>query len=545
MLERSGAPFVITHRGLKTRLPRHNVELVPLDDDERVLQGQRQDNPSVSVPADTIAYIIYTSGSTGQPKGVCGTHRASLNRFLWMSRTYPFARDEVTCQKTSLSFVDSIWEIFGPALNGVSVVIVPDETVTNLERFIRILAHHGITRIVLVPSYLRLLLDHCEDLQSIVPKLTWCVTSGEVLPPDLAQRFHQKLPRVRLLNLYGSSEVAGDVTYFEVTESDGTSSIPIGRPIANTHIYLLDCHQKPVPVGASGEIHVAGDSLGSGYWRDPELTAERFVPNPFSVEADARLFKTGDLGRYRTDGVIEYLGRADAQIKIRGVRIEPGEIESALKSHPLVRDAVVIASGHLGEDARLIAYVIRQDHRTPPSIELRHHVRTVLPEYMVPSAIFVIDSLPLLPNGKVDRLCMLRSGQPETASEAVLVEPRNSTEESLVQIWREVLSVSRVSIDDNFFELGGHSLLGIRVFSRIRKVFQVELPLKALFNQPTISGLALEIEKAHRNGMVLREPLVSNVSSRRNKAQLLAKLDKLSAEEIDDLLNKVIGGKGN
>ena len=538
MLEHSGAPFIITHRGLKNRLPAHDLQVVALDADESILSRQNHENPAIPVPADAVAYIMYTSGSTGRPKGVCGTHRGSLNRFSWMSRTYPFASGEVTCQKTSLSFVDSIWEIFGPALDGVCVIIIPDEIVTSPESFVRVLAQHGVTRLVVVPSYLRLFLDAHDDLRSALPELRWCVASGEVLPPDVAQRFLQKLPGVRLLNLYGSSEVAADVTYFEVT-SGGLTSIPIGRPIANTQIYVLDRHLQPVPVGAPGEIHVGGDSLSHGYWNAPELTVERFIPNPFNPDSAGRLFKTGDLGRFRPDGTLEFLGRADSQITIRGLRIEAGEIEAALRSYRLVREAAVIASAVIpsndtGGDLQLVAHVVAHPGPKPSSVELRRHLRTMLPEHMVPSAMFVIDRLPLLPNGKVDRLQLSRTTQTSSVPDAVRTGPRNATEEQLAAIWQEVLNRNGLGIEDDFFDLGGDSLCGIQMFSRIRKIFQVELPLKALFEQPTISALAFEIERARANGLSPQEPLVA--SGRRTRAHLLAELDQLSAEEIDDLM---------
>jgi amino acid adenylation domain-containing protein len=533
MLEHCDARLVITHRNLQSRLPAGDFELISVD--ERLLHQHREDNPFVPLASNSIAYIMYTSGSTGRPKGVSGTHRATLNRAAWMSRTYPFSTGEIICQKTSLSFVDSVWEIFGPALDGVPVVIIPDEIVTSPEVFLNTLSRHDVTRIVVVPSFLRLLLETVDNLQDLLRKLKWCITSGEILPPHLARLFLQKLPYVRLLNLYGSSEVAGDVTYFEVTESDGLSAIPIGRPIANTQIYLLDRCLEPVPAGAHGEIHVAGDCLACGYWHDPELTAARFIPNVMSAQSDTRLFKTGDLGRFRLDGTLEYLGRTDRQVKIRGYRIDPSEIEAALNSHPLVREAVVLGTG-TGAHQQLAAYIVPQEGGLPSFSELRPHMKGILPEYMMPSAVTVIERLPLLPNGKVDRISLLSLRESRPAPVAEPRGPRNPTEQQLVQIWREVLNVSLVGIDDNFFEIGGHSLMGMQVISRIRRSFQVEVPLKAIFEQPTIAGLASVIEAARATGAVVAEPLIKSRRQRRNREQILAELNQLSPKEVDDLL---------
>ena len=291
--------------------------------------------------ADSPAYVIYTSGSTGTPKGVVGVHRGAVNRFSWMWKTFPFSPDEKSCQKTSLSFVDSIWEIFGALLQGIPTVLVPNPAAKEPASLVDYLARHGVTRLVLVPSLLREILQSA-DLSERLARLRYCFCSGEPLGADLAARFRRALPDCKLINLYGSSEVAADVTYCEIDEDNSCASVPIGRPIDNTQIYLLDSELQPVPVGVRGEICVGGDSLARGYLKRDELTAEKFIANPFAQNGQSRLFRTGDMARYRADGNIEFLGRADDQVKIRGCRVELGEIESALNQHPGIGESAVV-----------------------------------------------------------------------------------------------------------------------------------------------------------------------------------------------------------
>ena len=291
--------------------------------------------------ADNPAYVIYTSGSTGTPKGVVGVHRGAVNRFSWMWKTFPFSPDEKSCQKTSLSFVDSIWESFGALLQGIPTVLVPNPAAKEPASLVDYLARHGVTRLVLVPSLLREILQSA-DLSERLARLRYCFCSGEPLGADLAARFRRALPDCKLINLYGSSEVAADVTYCEIDEDNSCATVPIGRPIDNTQIYLLDSELQPAPVGVRGEICVGGDSLARGYLKRDELTAEKFIANPFAKDGQARLFRTGDMARYRADGNIEFLGRADDQVKIRGCRVELGEIESALNQHPGIGESAVV-----------------------------------------------------------------------------------------------------------------------------------------------------------------------------------------------------------
>ncbi len=497
--------IVLTQRALKPDLP--EIECVLLDED----MAQRANESGMiplSMPVQQPAYIIFTSGSTGVPKGVVGSHRATMNRLEWMYRTYPVSMQEVCCQKTALSFVDSIWEIFGPLLRGIPNVILPEEVVIDPELLLGSLARERVTRIVLVPTLLRLLLDHAPDLRARVPQLKLWTVSGEYLPVDLAERFRSAFPEARLLNLYGSSEVAGDATYYEVGKLAGLNTIPIGKPISNTRVYVLDELMQPVPIGVPGMLHVGGDCVSQGYWRRPDLTRECFIPNPFAAELGP-LFATGDRARWHPDGNIEYLGRLDTQTKLRGVRIELGEIEANLLAHPLVRQAVVAVTWHTSEAARLTAYVVGHDGAALPPEELRAFLRARLPLYMVPGSFVELAEMPLLPSGKVDRRALPEPPTGGAPAERPHIEPRSEVERQLSGIWRELLDVKEFGVTDNFFDLGGDSLLAMRVLARIRKAFQVEVSIRSLFDGPSIDGLGKAIEEAKVSGAVPRVPVSS------------------------------------
>ena len=541
MIQDSGTPVVITHRGLNALLP-GDVDVLPLDRTWKIVDQHRSSHPTLGGRKHEVAYVIYTSGSTGRPKGVEGTHRATLNRFEWMWRNYPFAQGEVACQKTSIGFVDSIWEIFGPLLQGTCVVIIPDALVEP-ERLVGALSKHRITRVVLVPSLLRLLLEQVSDLGTKLPHVTLWISSGETLPLDLARRFRETLPNAKLLNLYGSSEVAADVTCEEVKDGEQLSSVPIGKPIANVQAYVLERHLRPVPIGARGEIYVGGECLARGYHRRPELTAERFIANPFDRDGSGRLYKTGDLGRFLADGRLEYLGRIDNQVKVRGVRIELGEIESILNEHPLVKEAAVTVQERNSESALLVGYVVPSETSLPGTTELRQYLKSRVPEYMIPSAFVVLKALPLLPNGKVNRTALPPIQPDQIAAQHAFVAPRSENEQKLASMWRDLLGIERIGVDRNFFELGGHSLLGMQLLARIRRTFDVDLPVRRLFEEPTISGLTVEIEKAKASGIPIQPRTVPRRSSISAQESLAVEVDKLSPDQLSELIEKLMREK--
>ena len=487
MVQDAQIAVLLTQPGLqKITLPCNGKTIVMDTATLSLINQEKTQNPTNQNSSSDPAYVIYTSGSTGTPKGVVGLHQGAVNRFAWMWETYPFSNDEICCQKTSLNFVDSVWEIFGPLLRGVPTVILPDEIVKDPRYLVEALAANKVTRLVLVPSLLQALLDTLPNLQSQLPSLKLWVTSGEALSLDLYRRFRDAMPHSILLNLYGSSEVSADVTYFDTTSmKDSYAGVPIGRPIANTQIYLLDSYLNPVPVGVPGELYAGGDGLAHGYFNRPDLTAERFISNPFRANPQSRLYKTGDLARYLPDGNIEYLGRTDYQVKIRGFRIELGEIETALEQHPHVQQAVVLASQ---DTQRLAAYVVISQELTPDA--LHTFLKEKLPAYMLPAAFVILDELPLTPNGKINRRALPEPNPTRAVTGKIFATPQNDIERQLARIWENLLGIQPIGRNDDFFALGGHSLLAVNLFIQIEKTLGVNLPLATLFKQATVKHLA-------------------------------------------------------
>ena len=492
MLSDAQLSVAIAHSSLVKNFAQMTV--ICLDTDWEIIQKENRENPVSHSTIDNVAYVIYTSGSTGKPKGVLGLHRGAVNRFQWMWQTYPFKGEEVCCQKTSLNFVDSVWEIFGPLLQGIPAIIVSDRILKDPHQFVETLANNKVTRLVLVPSLLRLLLDTFADLQKRLPNLKFWVTSGEALSVDLLQQFRQILPDSMLLNLYGSSEVSADVTCYSSSPQDRTNShVSIGRAIANTQIYVLDKNLQPVPIGVPGELYVGGAGLARGYLNRPELTSEKFISNPLAIahrKQTAKLYKTGDLVRYLPDGNLEFLGRIDNQVKIRGFRIELGEIEAILAQHPSVRQVIVLARENEPNNPQLVAYIVSDSEQPIAVSELHRLLQEKLPNYMIPSAFVMLETLPLLPNGKVDRRSLPAPEQARPKLEAAYQAPRTEIEQTIAAIWQEFLHLEEVGIQDNFFDLGGDSLLLVRVHSQMQKIFQREFSLVGMFQYPTIGYLA-------------------------------------------------------
>ena len=506
LLEDAQLAAVLTHEALLTRLPLTEIPRLCLDRDSASIAQQSQQDPPPTPGGEACAYLIYTSGSTGTPKGVLGTHRATLNRFSWMWQTYPFTPGEVCCQKTTLGFVDAVWEIFGPLLQGVRLHLFPDLVAKDPRHLVPALAHEQVSRLILVPSLLRALLDSHTALGTALPRLRYWICSGEALPLDLARRLHEQAPQATLLNLYGSSEVAADATCYEVRDTTALNRIPIGRPIANTQVYVLDQTMQPVPIGLVGELHVGGAGLALGYFQRPELTDARFVPDPFSATPGARLYKTGDQARFLEDGTLEYLGRRDHQVKVRGVRIELGEIEAVLGDLEGVEAAVVTVREDTPGDQRLVAYLVPQAQQALSPDNLRPRVAEVLPAALVPSHWVVLSALPLLPNGKVNRLAL---PAPEHGQERVAqgyVAPETALQYQLATIWEALLRVQPVGIHEDFFALGGHSLLAVRLMGRIADVCGRDLPLSTLFQNATIAKLARVLQSEEQEQT--RTPLI-------------------------------------
>ena len=505
MLADARPAAILTTRQAAALLPEGTTgKVIFMDGPHREGDRESARNPLSTASAENPAYVIYTSGSTGKPKGVVGLHRGAVNRFHWMWTNYPFRPGEICCQKTSLSFVDSVWEIFGPALAGVPTVVLPEEIVRDVSRLVDTLAEKRITRLVLVPALLRAILDQEGDLADRLGHLRLWVSSGEALREDLVERFYDRLPAATLLNLYGSSEASADSTVFD-TRGNQAFPVPIGRPIANHRVFLLDDSGQPVPVGISGEIHISGGGVARGYWNRPALTAERFRPDPFAADAGGRFYKTGDLGRYRADGAIEYLGRTDLQTKIRGHRVEPGEIEASLAEHPAVREAAVVARPDAAGEDRLIAYVVPGGDGPPAPAELRAFLAGKLPDSMIPALFVALESLPRTPSGKLDRRALPAPDPSARAAGAAYEPPRTNLESALASVWGELLGTERVGIHDDFFELGGHSLLATQLVSRVRKLLRLDVPLRLVFESSTVAGLALAISQRQAEALDSRD----------------------------------------
>src|ERR1043165_5511698 len=525
MARDSELTLLLTQRSLVEKFAGTTAPVLLLDALQDELAAMSGENPGLNADPDNLAYLMYTSGSTGQPKGVAATHRATMNRCSWMWRVYPFGPDEVCCQKTSLSFVDSVWEIFGPLLQGTASVIIPDAILKDPFLFVETLGAHRVTRLVLVPSLLRVLLETVPELEQKLPQLRLWVTSGEALPADLVEKFTRQLPDSVLLNLYGSSEVAADVTCYQVAGGESSKSVPIGRPIANTEIYILDSQMQPTPIGVVGHLYIGGTNLARGYHKRPDLTAERFVVHPFSKAGGGRLYRTGDLACYRPDGNIEYRGRVDNQVKLRGFRIELGEIEGTLRRHAAVADAVVVLREDQDGDPRLVAYVVRSSGAAVQTTELRSFLQQTLPDHMIPSAFVTMEALPLMPSRNVDRRHLPAPDQSRPDLDESFVMPRTPVEEEIARIWEHVLKIDRVGVYDNFFALGGHSLIATQVISRLSETLEVDLPLRVIFEQPTVAGVAQAVVQ------------YQTIASEGETARLLAELALLSDEEAQRLLD--------
>jgi acyl-coenzyme A synthetase/AMP-(fatty) acid ligase/acyl carrier protein len=404
-----------------------------------------------------------------------------------------FDKTQTFLHLAPISFDAATFEVWGALLHGAKCVLFPGKAPSPRELG-ELLKKHRVDTLWLTAALFNTVIDQEPQALSGVKQL---LIGGEALSVPHVKKGLARLPDTEIINGYGPTESTTFTCCYPIARQldDDLSSIPIGKPIANTQVYILDPHLNPVPIGVAGELHIGGDGLARGYWNRPELTEEKFIAHPFTDQPDQRLYKTGDLARYLPDGNIEFLGRMDNQVKISGYRIEPGEIEAVLGQHALVREAVVFAREDSPGDRRLVAYVVAAASCPPSVNELRSFLQPKLPDYMVPSAFLFLDSLPLTPNGKVDRGAFPEPDRVRPKLESSYVAPRTPDEETLAEIWAELLKVDKIGIHDNFFELGGHSLLATQVVSRIRDTFKIDLPLKTLFEAPTIQGLAQKLQE--------------------------------------------------
>lgn len=505
MIRDSGAVAIVTTKQLSDlSIPGCKVLLLDDGNTAKQLAAQPTTNPSrVRLFPHNGAYIVYTSGSSGSPKGVLGSHLGMANRLAWFAATMPDLGGAPVLSKSSVSFLDGFTELMGPLLAGGSVIIADDRAAKNPLECARLIEQHGVGRITVVPSLLATFLAEV-DSRRLVSCRQW-VCSGERLPQSYATQFQQLLPLSRLFNFYGVSEASGDSVAVEY--KDG--KVLLGTPIWNTHVYLLDDNLRLVPSGIAGELYIGGIGLARAYWRQPTWTAAKFVANPHAGDG-SRMYRTGDLAKWTRDGQLELVGRADYQVKIRGFRVELGEIETALRAHGDVDQAVVTSHGE-GILIRLVGYITGAHGRTLDITSIDRELRAKLPDHMVPTLLMPLERMPLLPSGKVDRNQL----PPPEFSRA---SPRNrparlAEEEVLCTLFRDVLEVRNVDADSDFFALGGHSLLAVRLINRIRAAFNVELPIHALFEQPTIAGIARRVREAEasRYSPLVVQPLPERV----------------------------------
>jgi amino acid adenylation domain-containing protein len=490
ILEDSQVAVLLTRQQLVAQLPPHHASIVCLDD---LLTRAREIEPadlSSDVTPTNLLFVMYTSGSTGQPKGVAVEQRQILNRLRWAWRAFPFEPGEVLCQRTTLNFTVSLWELLGGLLHGIPTVIIPENIAADIPALISELSRQQVTRIVLVPSLLKAILATDGDLASALICLKNWVVCGDILSSDLCQRFRERLPSARLINQYGASEV-NDVLYCDTSQmTPEREHVPLGRPIDNIQIYLLDQHLQPVPVGVPGEVYVASPSLARGYVNRPDLTAERFIPHPFSTQPGARLFAMRDIARYLPDGRIEYLGRQDHLVKIHGIRVELSGIETVLAQHPALSECVVMAREDTPGEKRLVAYIVLSPGQEVTDSQLQHFLRERFPRTMIPAVFVRLDKLPLTPNGKIHRYALPAPGGARPILDVAYRDPQTHIEQTLAAIWQEYLHVESIGLYDNFFDLGGTSLIAQEVLRQVHARMQYTLSVVDLFQYPTIATLA-------------------------------------------------------
>jgi len=570
MLADSAMPVLLTTQALAATLPPHTAHTLYADEEWASVADESTENLESTVAGGNLAYVLYTSGSTGRPKGVAWSHEALTNLVEWVDRDAGMAHGVRTLQYASLSFDVSAQELFPTWRSGGTVVLLEEEQRRDAEQLLKVLATQRAERLFIPFVALQHLVEVSElhlgqegshksngsgataaDEGSRL-HLREVVTAGEQLrsTPQL-RRFFERMPGCRLFNFYGPTEGNIVTTYELQGAPESWPALPsIGRPIANTRVHVLDAQQEPVPVGVAGELYIGGVVLARGYLGRAELTGEKFVPDPLGLEAGGRLYRTGDLARYRRDGELEFLGRGDDQVKVRGYRVELGEVETVLGQHPRVQEAVVVARDESGGGKRLVAYVVSkageetgaengEAEQGVKSSELRAYLKERLPEYMVPGVYVQLTEMPLSPNRKIDRKALPAPEETEVEREREFVAPRSPEEEALSQIWAEVLGVERVGVFDNFFELGGHSLLATQVISRAKKKFDSTLALRSIFEEPTVAGLTSVIMRSQEQQKVEAITKAKRGDSEEN-LNLLANLNQLSEADVDALLGDLL-----
>lgn len=529
MVQDAGLRLVLTESASAPKIPAGTAPCLRLDENGQAFDGEAEANLTAASGPDNLAYVIYTSGSTGRPKGTMLPHRGLCNLAAVQQRAFGIESGTRVLQFSALSFDASVWETVMALLNGATLTLTGRENLLTGQGIAQLLRQEQVTTVTLPPSVLAVM---PEDP---LPALRTIIVAGETCTGDLVRRWGSGRA---FFNAYGPTETTVCASMFRCTPN-GEAAVPIGTPIANFQLFIVDRNLQPQPVGIPGELLIGGVGLARGYLGRPDLTAEKFIPDPFTGTPGARIYRSGDLCRYRSDGTIEFLGRIDHQVKVRGFRIELGEVESVIDTHPAVAESAVVVRGDTPGDRRLAAYVVLKNGPGLQAGELRTYLKERLPEYMLPSVTVFMETFPLSPSGKVDRRALPAPDGSQRGVENAYVAPRNSMEEQLAMHCRELLGVERVGIYDNFFELGGHSLLATQFVSRVEESFHVHLPLRSLFERPTIAELGEEIQRARSEGSAgVGERIVKQDRGRATLEGLLQEIERMSPEEVQALLGQ-------
>jgi len=489
MLDDAGAKVILTQDRFASRITVASATVLPVDSMSDTLAAYDSLPPVNETLPGNVAYLIYTSGSTGRPKGVVVPHRGVVNYLSWCAGAYPLGEGNGTAVQSPIGFDLTVTSLFAPLVRGRAVTLVPEEEgIEGLSAVMR--ERSDLSLVKITPSHLEVLSEMISADEAAGCARAF-VIGGEALLSESLSYWRENSPDTRLINEYGPTEAVVGCCVYEVKKQEILAgSVPIGRPIANARIYLLDANLLPVPTGVPGELFIGGDCLARGYLNRADLTAERFVPDPFGAEPGARIYRTGDVARHRPDGDIDYLGRSDQQVKVRGIRVELGEVEAALSQHPAIRDAIVMVREDIPGDKRLAAYYVAQEGQTPGIDDLRAFLGDMLPEYMIPASFMMMSSFPLSPNGKVNRAELPAPEGLRPRLQAAYVPPQSEAEQKISAVWEEVLRIDKVGIYDNFFDLGGHSLLVVTVNRKLRETFKKDISMVDMFRYPTINSLA-------------------------------------------------------
>jgi amino acid adenylation domain-containing protein len=497
MLRDAAVGVLLTQHRLAAKLPESSARRVYLDDEWLTIGHEPATAPLDRAQPHHLAYVIYTSGSTGQPKGVLIAHQSLV---CSTSARFAYYGEHVAryLLLSSFAFDSSVAGIFWTLCDGGTLILPDLGTERDPALLAALIATQRISHVLALPSLYALLLAQAHPGQ--LDSLRTVIVAGEVCPGELANHHRALLPKAAFFNEYGPTEATVWSTVYKVESSVTTQQVPLGRPIPNAQVYLLDRHQRIVPVGVAGELYIGGPALARGYHNQPALTAERFIASPFHTDISTRLYRTGDLARYLPDGTLEFLGRFDDQVKLHGYRIELGEVASVLRTHPGVRDAAVARREDAAGGARLVGYVVPRDPRPPTATELRDHLRLHLPSYMVPTSFVILRALPLSPNGKLSPGDLPAPDGMRPDDQQDYVAPRTPTEVAMARIWANRLNLDRVSIHENFFEIGGDSLAAMRAMAQLNAELDLEMPVSRIFEAPTIAELAADAERFRASG---------------------------------------------